>query len=168
MKIAIYPGSFDPITNGHLDIINRASTIFDKVYVVVSENVGKETLFSAQERVEMIKAVTSDFDNVEADATKQLSVTYAKEKGAKFIVRGLRATLDFEYELNIFAINKHIDKDNEIDTIFFMTRLENSFISSSGIKEMVMYDVSVKELVQPYVEQMLIEKFKKKDDESCI
>lgn len=167
MKIAIYPGSFDPITNGHYDIIKRASKMFDKVYVTALNNPGKKTFFSLAERVKLIEKVTADIENVEADCSDDLTVVYARKKDAKTIVRGLRATLDFEYELNIFAFNYHLDK--EIDTVFLMTKLEYSFISSSGVKEMVYHNASVKGLVHSCVEEALIKKYKEmKDDEICI
>lgn len=163
MKIAVYPGSFDPVTKGHEDIIHRASEIFDKVYVVVLDNPNKKTLFSVEERKDLINSVVQHLDNVEADSSHDLSVKYAKDKGAKFIVRGLRATDDFEYELNIFAFNQYIDKD--IDTIFLMTKLENSFISSSGVKEMASFNANIKDLVAPEVEKTMLEKLHgKKDD----
>ncbi|MEG0284069.1 MAG: pantetheine-phosphate adenylyltransferase [Erysipelotrichales bacterium] len=168
MKVAIYPGSFDPITNGHLDIIKRASKMFDKVYVTASNNPSKKSFFTIEERVDLIKQVTSSCENIIVDSTSDLSVSYAESKGAKFIVRGLRATNDFEYELNIFAFNYHINP--KIDTIFLMTKLENSFISSSGVKEMAMNGACTKGLVHPCVEEALIKKFEclKKDDEICI
>ncbi|MDF9867611.1 pantetheine-phosphate adenylyltransferase [Bacilli bacterium PM5-3] len=167
MKIAMYPGTFDPITNGHFDIILRASTLFDKVHVVVSDNPSKKTLFSVEERVHLIKELTKDIKNIEVSSSGGLSVHYARKLGAKFIVRGLRATLDFEYELNIFASNNHLDKD--IDTVFLMTKLENSFISSSGIKEMVYYNADAKGLVDPIVEKAIKEKYENlKGDEHCI
>lgn len=167
MKIAIYPGSFDPITNGHYDIIKRASSMFDKVYVTALNNPNKKTFFNVEERVALIEEVTKDMPNVEADWSDDLTVTYARKKNAKIIVRGLRATVDFEYELNIFAFNYHLDK--EVDTVFLMTKLENSFISSSGVKEMVYHKASATGLVPDCVEKALIEKFNKiKDDEDCI
>ncbi|WP_423364580.1 pantetheine-phosphate adenylyltransferase [Mycoplasma sp. P36-A1] len=157
MKIAIYPGSFDPVTKGHEDIIKRASEMFDILYVVVLGNPAKKTLFTVDERVELIENVISDLDNVKADSSHALAITYAKEKNAKFIVRGLRATDDFEYELNIFAFNQHIEK--EIDTIFLMTKLHNSFISSSGVKEMASYNANIDGLVSPCVKAAIHKKY---------
>lgn len=160
MKIAVYPGSFDPITNGHLDIIKRASELFDQLYITILDNPGKKTLFSVEERLDLIKKATSEYHNVMVDYSDDLAVNYAQKKNAKFIVRGLRATLDFEYELNIFAFNQHINDD--IDTIFLMTTIKNSFISSSGVKEMAEYNACIKDLVPAYVEEKLIEKIKMK------
>lgn len=159
MKVAIYPGSFDPLTNGHLDIIKRASELFDVVYVTVLNNPKKESLFSVDERYSLIKQVTRECKNVYADKSDELSVIYAKKKNAQFLVRGLRATSDFEYELNIFAFNNHLDSN--IDTVFLMTKLENSFISSSGVKEMMFHNASIKGLVHPIVEEALIKKNQK-------
>lgn len=159
MKIAIYPGSFDPLTNGHIDIIKRASLLFDKVYVAILDNPNKNTLFSVEERVEMISLSLVEVSNVIVESSTDLAVVYANKRNAKFLVRGLRATLDFEYELNIFAFNNHID--SEIDTVFLMTRLENSFISSSGVKEMAYHSASISGLVPEHVEKKLLEKFQR-------
>lgn len=159
MKTAIYPGSFDPITNGHLDVIKRASAMFDKVYIAILSNPDKETLFTEDERVKLIQGVLKDakIKNVYVEASQKLAISYAQEKKAKFLVRGLRATNDFEYELNIFAVNNHID-DN-IDTVYLMTKLENSFISSSGVKELAQYNANITGLVHPSVEAALKAKY---------
>lgn len=159
MKTAIYPGSFDPITNGHLDVIKRASAMFDKVYIAILSNPNKETLFTEDERVKLIQGVLKDakIKNVYVEASQKLAISYAQEKKAKFLVRGLRATNDFEYELNIFAVNNHID--DKIDTVYLMTKLENSFISSSGVKELAQYNANITGLVHPSVEAALKAKY---------
>ncbi|MDR1782241.1 MAG: pantetheine-phosphate adenylyltransferase [Bacilli bacterium] len=158
MKIAVYPGSFDPVTNGHLDVIERASQLFDLVYVVVSDNIDKNYLFTAAERVQLVSMVSEHLDNVIVESSPCLTVDYAHSKKAKFIVRGLRAISDFEYELNIFATNKHLAPD--LDTVFLMTKLENSFVSSSGVKEMIFYNAHADGLVDARVEKAIKEKYK--------
>ena len=130
MKIAVYPGSFDPITNGHLDILKRALNVFDKVIVLVANNPKKQTTFDVNERRNIIKNVTKDMKNVEVDSTEGLVVAYAKKVGATALVRGLRAVTDFEYELQMATTNEFVD--SSIDMVFFMTHLENTFISSSS------------------------------------
>lgn len=156
MKVAIYPGSFDPITNGHLDIINRASKLFDKIYVCVAKNLNKKTYFSVDERVSMVKNSLLDFPNIEVISTDKLIVTVAKELNATAIVRGLRAVTDFEYEFQLAAGNEYID--NNIEMVFLMASLNKSFISSSSIKEFFSYGVDISNLVPPVV----VSEFKKK------
>ena len=136
MKIAIYPGSFDPVTNGHLDIIRRASGIFDKVIVAVSINHQKKPLFSVEERVEITKRViaeNTDIKNVEVDTFIGLLADYADRKGAGVIIKGLRAVSDFEYEFQMALMNKKLS--NHIETLFMMTSQEYSYLSSSIVKE---------------------------------
>lgn len=145
MKIAIYPGSFDPITNGHLDILNRASKIFDKVIILVAINENKKSRFSIQDRVEMIKESVVDMKNVEVDSYDGLTVEYAKRHDAKFLIRGLRAVTDFEYEFQLAAANEFADP--EIDTIFLMSKIEKSFINSSMIIELYKKGKDVSALV---------------------
>lgn len=134
IKIGVYPGSFDPLTNGHLDIIKRASRLFDKLIVGVLHNDSKKAIFSMEERVELIQKCTSGMENVEVELFKGLLVDFAKEKNATAIVKGLRAVSDYEYELQMAMLNKHIDKD--LETIFFMADLQHSFLSSSVVKEL--------------------------------
>lgn len=142
MRIGIYPGSFDPVTLGHLDIIIRSSKLFDKLYIGVLNNNRKQSLFSAEERVEMIQLVTRDLTNVTVEAFDGLLVNYAKLKEADAIVRGLRAVTDFEYELQLAQTNHKISES--IETVFLTTSVEYSYLSSSIVKEIVTYggDVS--------------------------
>ena len=144
MKVAVYPGSFDPITNGHLDIIYRAAKIFDKVIVLVAINPNKKSRFTPEERVEMIKETIKQ-ENIEIDLTTGLTVKYAKEHGATHLIRGLRAVTDFEYEFQLANANEYIDKS--IDSVFLMSRAENSFINSSMIVELHNSGVDVSHLV---------------------
>lgn len=153
MKIAIYPGSFDPITNGHLDILKRALRVFDKVVVLVANNVNKKYSFTDKERVDMIKLITKDMPNVEVESTSGLVVDYAKKIGATALVRGLRAVSDFEYELQMATTNEFIDPT--IDMVFFMTHLDNTFISSSTIKELFAQGVDISKLVPQEVIECL-------------
>lgn len=158
-NIAIYPGSFDPITNGHLDIIVRASKIFDKVIVAVLENPEKKNpLFTIEERVELIKRVTKDIDNVEVESFKGLLVNYAKEKSAKVIIKGLRAVSDFEYELQMAMMNNKLN--NQIETLFMMTSNKYSFLSSSLVKQVAMYGGCIKDLVPEEIIDDIRNKFK--------
>ncbi|MDG4655816.1 pantetheine-phosphate adenylyltransferase [Ectobacillus antri] len=157
-KIAICPGSFDPITLGHLDIIKRGAKVFDEIYVVVMNNSSKNPLFTAKERVALIEEVTKDMSNVKADVHSGLLVEYAREKRASAILRGLRAVSDFEYEMQITAMNRKLEE--EVETFFIMTNNQYSFLSSSIVKEVAKYGASVVDLVPPVVEQALAAKFK--------
>ena len=136
MKIAVYPGSFDPVTSGHLDIIERASHLVDKIYVVIMQNPNKRNTFSVEERLAMLETVTKKFTNVECTADVGLTVDVAKKLGAKFLIPGIRATMDFEQELQLATANMTLAGD--IETIFFITKPENSFISSSTVREIAM------------------------------
>ena len=144
MKVAIYPGSFDPITNGHLDILQRALKIFDKVIVLVAINPNKKSRFSVEDRVAMIKESVSGL-NVEVDATDGLTVEYAKQHGAIALIRGLRAVTDFEYEFQLATANDFID--SSIDSVFLMSKHEKSFINSSMIIELHEKGIDVSSLV---------------------
>ena len=132
-RIAVYPGSFDPITNGHIDIIRRSSRTFDKVYVAVLVNSSKTPLFSIEQRMEWIKKVTADLGNVEVDTFSGLLVDYMREKGAGIIIKGLRAVSDFEYEFQMALMNHKLSKD--IETLFMMTSAKYQYLSSSIVKE---------------------------------
>lgn len=158
MKIGIYPGSFDPVTFGHLDIIERGAKIVDKLIVGVLTNNAKTPLFSSEERVRMINNLTKHLDNVEAKAFDGLTVDFAHAEGATVIVRGLRAVTDFEYELQLAQTNKVIAPD--IDTVFLTTNLKYSYLSSSTVKEIASFGGDIHEFVSPEVQDRMKEKFK--------
>ncbi|HWL13199.1 MAG TPA: pantetheine-phosphate adenylyltransferase [Ureibacillus sp.] len=158
-KIAVVPGSFDPITNGHLDIIKRAADVFDVIYVAVLNNSSKNPLFSIDERMELIKEVTKEIPNIRIESSTGLLVEYAKAKNAKAIVRGLRAVSDFEYEMQITSMNRYLDES--IETFFIMTKNQYSFLSSSIVKEVARYGGTVTGLVPEIVENALLEKYNK-------
>ncbi len=145
MKVAVYPGSFDPITNGHMDVLNRAVSIFDQVIVLVAVNPNKKSRFSIEDRVEMIKEATKDYPNVIVDAYQGLTVKYAKEHNATHLIRGLRAVTDFEYEYQLASANALAD--NKIDMVFFMSRGETSNLTSSTIMELANNGVDISKLV---------------------
>lgn len=156
-KIAVVPGSFDPITNGHLDIIKRAADVFDIIYVAVLNNSSKDPLFSIDERMDLIREVTKDIPNVRIESSSGLLIDYARAKNAKAIVRGLRAISDFEYEMQITSMNKFLDES--IETFFIMTKNQYSFLSSSIVKEVARYGGVVSGLVPEVIEKALIEKY---------
>lgn len=158
-KIAVVPGSFDPITNGHIDIIRRAADVFDTVYVAVLNNSAKKPLFTIEERTALIKEVTKELPNIRIETSSGLLIDYAREKKAKAIVRGLRAVSDFEYEMQITSMNRVLDEN--IETFFIMSKNQYSFLSSSIVKEVAKYGGKVSELVPAIVEQALNEKFAK-------
>ena len=145
MKRAIYPGSFDPITNGHLDILKRATEVFDEIIVLVAVNPNKHFSFTPEERVAMIEEATKEYKNVKVDFYDGLTVKYAKEHNAKHLIRGLRAVTDFEYEFQLASANEYVDES--IDMVFFMARGDKTFISSSGVMELVNNGVDVSRLV---------------------
>ncbi|MBQ6730355.1 MAG: pantetheine-phosphate adenylyltransferase [Bacilli bacterium] len=148
MKVAIYPGSFDPITNGHLEVLKRALNIFDRVIMLVAINPEKKSRFSVEERVAMIKE-SVDSNRVEVDSYNGLTVKYAKEHGATHLIRGLRAVTDFEYEFSLASANDYID--SSIDTVFLMSKAEKSFINSSMIIQMYQKGIDISSLVPPAV-----------------
>lgn len=155
---AVYPGSFDPITNGHLNIINRASKLYDELIVLVAISPAKKPFFSIEEKVNMIKDSVKDLPNVKVDFYEGLVVDYASKNNVQVLVRGLRAVSDFEYEFQLAAANRFIN--NEIEMVFFMANSENNFISSSMIKEMALAGQDVSSLVPPMVTKYLKEKVK--------
>ncbi|MEH6938787.1 pantetheine-phosphate adenylyltransferase [Bacillus sp. JJ664] len=158
-RIAVCPGSFDPITLGHLDIIKRGARVFDEVIVVVLNNSAKNSLFSLEERTTLISEATKSIPNVSVDSFSGLLMDYAKSIDASAILRGLRAVSDFEYEMQITAMNKKLV--DEIDTFFVMTNNQYSFLSSSIVKEVAKYGGNVKDLVPECVNIALENKFKK-------
>jgi len=162
-KIAVYPGSFDPITYGHIDIIKRALKIFDKVIVAVAHNYGKQSLFTSEERVEMIKGALHDYPHIIVESFEGLLMEYMKRTDAKVVLRGLRATSDFEYEYHMAAMNRTINK--EVDTLFMVTGKDYFFISSRTIKEVVGLGGSVDGLVPENVALKLKDKVAQQHDE---
>jgi pantetheine-phosphate adenylyltransferase len=159
-KIAVYPGSFDPITNGHVDIIKRGLRVFDELIVLIAYNPNKKTIFSLEERVEMIREVIRDFTNVRVDSFDGLLVEYVKVAGANVILRGLRALSDFEYEFQLALINRRLNRD--VETIFLMTGYKWFYTSSTIINEAASLGGSVKGLVPEIVNQKLLEKYSSK------
>ena len=158
MRVAIYPGSFDPITNGHLDIITRGSKVFDKLIVGVLVNVDKVGLFSIEERVELIKRVTSHLENVEGVSFKGLFVDLAKKNDARVILKGLMAVSDFEYEFQMALMNSQLDSN--VETLFMTTSAANSFLSSSSVKQVAKFGGDIKGLVPDEIVDDVIKKIK--------
>lgn len=156
MRIAVYPGSFDPLTNGHVDIIRRGARMFDRVIVAILLNAEKSPLFTADERAGLIRDVLRDVPSVEVDTFDGLLVDYMKQKNASVIVRGLRAVSDFEYEMQMALMNRHISGD--VETVFMMPSEEYTYVSSRLVKEVAMLGGSVTSLVPERVEKRLIEK----------
>ncbi len=156
MKIAIYPGSFDPVTIGHLHIIRRAASIFDKLVVCVMVNAGKNPMFTLEERVDFIRRVTADLPNVEVDSSGDLLAEYAKEKGNCVIVKGLRAGSDFEYEFQMALINRKINPD--LDTMFLTAEHQYTYLSSSTVKELGAYGVDLSD----FLPEQIIPDFQKR------
>jgi len=157
MKVAVYPGSFDPVTNGHLDIIRRAAKQFDRLIVAVLNNTSKNPLFTLDERMGLLRDVTDDLPNVEVDGFRDLLINYMEKKNAHVIVRGLRAVSDFEYELQLATANHKLSPD--VETFFMMTSPDYSFLSSSIVKEIAKFQGPVADLVPPAVEKALRAKF---------
>ena len=156
MRIAVYPGSFDPVTNGHLDIITRGAKVFDKLIVGVLVNVDKKGLFDIEERVELIKKVTKDLDNVEVVSFKGLLIDFMKVNNASVILKGLRAVSDFEYEFQMALMNNKLDP--EVETVFMMTSAQYSYLSSSAVKQVAKFGGCIEGLVPDEVIGDIIER----------
>ena len=156
-RSAIYPGSFDPVTNGHMDILERGLTLFDKVIVAILINPEKNALFSVEERLEMLETCVKDLGNIEIDTFDGLLVDYAARKNAHAVLRGMRAVSDFEYEFQMALMNRKLNR--EIQTVFLMTGLRWIFTSSSIIKEAAQFGGKISEMVPPCVSKKLSEKF---------
>ena len=158
MRAAIYPGSFDPVTYGHLDVIRRAADIFDELTVSVLNNQLKTPLFSVEERVKILEEATKDIPNVKVYFFSGLLIDYAKEKNVHVAIRGLRAITDFEYELQIAQTNKLLSKGN-LDTVFLTTSLEYAYLSSSSVKEIASFNGDISMCVPEFVAQLIYEKY---------
>ncbi len=159
MKVAVYPGSFDPITYGHMDIAKRALKVFDRLIILISVNPSKNSLFNAQERVDMVKeALKPCIDKIDVLTSTDLSVKEAKRLGATHLIRGLRAMTDFEYEFQLTHTNRVLEK--EIDSVFFMTDNKYSFLSSTTVKEIALFKGELGPFVPEYIEQKIKEKLK--------
>lgn len=156
-RIAIYPGTFDPITNGHIDVIERALSLFDKVVVAIARNPRKECLFSEEERLFLINESLKNLKSVELEIVSSLTVEYARQIGASAIIRGIRAVSDFEYEFQIALMNRKLCP--EVTTIFLMPNEKYTYLNSSIIRELARYGASVEEFVPPIVSEKLKEKF---------
>jgi len=161
MRAAIYPGSFDPVTLGHIDIIKRAARMFDRVTVCVLDNRAKTPLFSVDERVNMLQKVCEKIPNVSVDSYYGLMVDYARNIGAHVSIRGLRAVTDFEFELQLAQTNRMLS-NNELDTIFLTTSAKYSYLNSSGVKEIAAFGGDISRCVTPYVEELIWEKMRAK------
>lgn len=161
MKIAIYPGSFDPVTSGHLNIIRRAANIFDKLIVCVMVNAGKNPMFTREERVDLIRRVTGDLSNVEVDSSNELLADYARKRGSCVIVKGLRAGSDFENEFQMALINHKINP--ELDTMFLTAESQYLYLSSSTVKELGSYGVDLSDFLPGEIIPVFQERIGKKN-----
>ena len=158
-KIALYPGSFDPITNGHLDVLERASAMFDKVVIAVLKHPSKKSFLTVEQRVELIKQTVKGMNNIEVDSFDGLTVEYARKIGANFLIRGLRTITDFEYEVQLCQTNQVIAPD--IDTVFLPTKPQHNFISSSIVRELASHSADISKFVPKNVVEYLQGDFKK-------
>jgi len=162
MKVAVYPGTFDPVTNGHIDIIKRASRIFDKLIVLVALHRGKETMFTKEERVEMLKKSVEEMRNVEVDFYEGLIAEYVKDKRILAVIRGMRAVSDFEYEFQMALMNRHLNP--EIEIIYLFPDEKYTYLSSSIVKEVASFGGDISTFVPPHVEKMLIKKLREESE----
>lgn len=158
MEIGIYPGSFDPVTNGHIDIIKRSAKLVDTLIVAILDNTHKHALFSVDERIQLLRESCSDIENLEIQAFSGLLIDFAREKEANLIIRGLRALTDFEYEFQMAQMNKHLYV--EIETIFLVTDVKYSFLSSSAIKEVAKFGGNISDFVPSVVAKKTYSKYK--------
>lgn len=158
MKAAVYPGSFDPVTLGHLDIIKRAADVFDHLTVAILNNPSKKSLFTVEERIVLLREVTKDLPNVTIDGFKDLLINYMRQKNVNVIVRALRSVSDYEFELQLATMNRKVGE--HVETLFMTSSPQYSYLSSSIVKEIAMFHGPVSELVPPFVEQALKEKYK--------
>ena len=155
---AVYPGSFDPLSNGHLDIINRAAKILDELHIIVSVNKSKKNTFTIEERVNMIKLVTKHLPNVYVTSYEGLVVNYCKENGIKILIRGLRNYQDYEAEFSLYQFNRDIDSN--VETMLMMPTNKHIFVSSSAIKELVSFDADISNYVPAEIKEMIFNKYK--------
>jgi len=158
MKTAVYPGTFDPMTYGHLDIIRRSANVFDEVIVAVLNNKGKTPLFSVSERVKILEEATKDLPNVKIASFEGLVIDYCLNNNIGVIIRGLRAVTDFEYELQMSQMNRKLS-NHKVDTVFFNTTLKYSYLSSSGVKEVAQFNGDLKAFVPDFVADQLLVKY---------
>jgi pantetheine-phosphate adenylyltransferase len=157
MKIGFYPGSFDPITLGHLDIITRGAKLFDKLYIAISYNPNKQTTFTTEERIQLVKDAVADIDNIEVIKSNKLTVNHCQELGATHMLRGLRAVTDYDYEFQMTNFNHQIN--DKVDTVFLMTQGKYSFLSSSSVRELAGFKGDVSPFVPENVKKAIDEKF---------
>ena len=160
MAHAVYPGSFDPVTFGHIDIIRRASALFDSITVAVLNNSAKSPLFSVGERVNMLQDVCRDIPNIKVDSFSGLTVDYVKKNGYNVIIRGLRAVTDFDYELQMAQTNRKLAP--EVDTVFLTTSLEYAYLSSTTVKEVAYFGGDIGKFVPKEIEKLIFDKYKEK------
>ncbi|CDG35946.1 MAG TPA: pantetheine-phosphate adenylyltransferase [Acetivibrio thermocellus] len=159
MSVFVYPGSFDPVTNGHMDIIQRAAKLCDKLVVAVLVNSSKNPVFTLEERVDLLKCAVKGIDNVEIESFSGLLIDFMRKKNSKVIIKGLRAVSDFEYELQMALLNKNLDSD--IETLFMMTNINYSFLSSSSVRELARHNGSIDGLVPDCIKDKIMDKFRR-------